>query len=94
MLTPAESSVPFTNCIGSGPVSGVLPNCEITAQNSTHNGKWQVISVPVPAAFTCEDLDPQKCWVRLRYTYGAGNQPSDTTSWQASLEGDPVRLVR
>jgi hypothetical protein len=53
-----------------------------------------VISVPVPAAFTCEDLDPQKCWVRLRYTYGAGNQPSDTTSWQASLEGDPVRLVR
>ena len=94
VLAPAESSVPFTNCSGSGPVSGVLPNCEITAQNSTHNGKWQVISVPVPAAFTCEDLDPQKCWVRLRYTYGAGNQPSDTTSWQASLEGDPVRLVR
>ncbi|MGZ4428428.1 MAG: hypothetical protein ACXVEV_10325 [Nocardioidaceae bacterium] len=24
---------------------------------------------------------------------GSGNQPSDTTSWQASLEGDPVRLV-
>ncbi len=34
-----------------------------------------------------------KCWVRLTYTYGSNNQPSDTTSWEASLEGDPVRLV-
>jgi hypothetical protein len=36
---------------------------------------------------------PTGCWVRLQYAYGSGNQPSDTTSWTAGIEGDPVRLV-
>jgi len=93
VVAPDDSGVTFTNCIGSGPVSGTLPTCEITAQNSTHNGRWQQIAVPIPSTYSCADRDPQKCWIKLRYSYGSGNQPSDTTSWVASLEGDPVRLV-
>jgi len=40
-----------------------------------------------------ENPDPTACWFKLQYAYGTKNQPSDTTSWTASLEGDPVRLV-
>ena len=93
VVAPADSGVDFTNCVGHGPSSGTLPSCQITAKSSTHNGKWQTISVPIPAGYTCDDTDGTKCWVRLSYAYGADNQPSDTTSWMASLEGDPVRLV-
>jgi hypothetical protein len=31
--------------------------------------------------------------VRLEFYYGSGSSPADTTSWSASVEGDPVRLV-
>ena len=69
-----------------------LTDCAITA-NSTYNGKWQTVSVPIPTNYTCSSSVPTGCWVRLQYAYGSGNQPSDTTSWTAGIEGDPVRLV-
>jgi hypothetical protein len=56
-------------------------------------GKWQTVSVPIPTNYTCSSSVPTGCWVRLQYAYGGGNQPSDTTSWTAGIEGDPVRLV-
>ncbi len=93
VLPPSDSGMSeFTGCTGSGKVNGSLPGCSITA-NSSYNGRWQVISVPMPTTYSCT-LSSTGCWVRLRYDYGAGNQPSDTTSWQASVDGDPVRLVR
>ena len=80
----------FSGCVGAGPAPGSLPGCAITA-SSCFNGKWQTISVPIPSTYTCTDLDVTKCWVRLQYSYPG--QPTDTTSWSASIEGDPVRLV-
>ena len=80
----------FSDCVGIGPASGSLPSCEITA-SSSFNGKWQTISVPIPSDYSCEELLETNCWVRLQYSYPG--QPSDTTSWSASVEGDPVRLV-
>jgi hypothetical protein len=92
ILAPPGSGVTFTNCKGAGPASGTLPTCSITA-SSAFNGKWETISIPIPANYTCNDLVQTQCWVQLQYAYGSGNQPSDTTSWSASIEGDPVRLV-
>ena len=60
---------------------------------SDHNGKWQTVSVPIPANYSCTDSDYTKCWVRLKYDYLGGN-PTDVTAWTASIEGDPVRLVQ
>jgi hypothetical protein len=93
ILAPLDSGVAFTNCVGNGPASGSFPTCSLTA-SSSFNGKWETVSVPIPTNYTCNDLDQTKCWVKLQYSYGAGNKPSDTTSWTANIEGDPVRLVK
>jgi hypothetical protein len=73
-----------------------MSSCELTDVKAStgYNARWQDISVPIPDGYTCDDLDPLGCWVKLQYSYGSGNQPSDTTSWTASLEGDPVRIIR
>lgn len=89
---PADSNVSaFTGCVGRGPTTGNLTGCSIPA-NSSYNGKWEYISIPLPAGFTCDYSSPTGCWITLSYNYGGG-QPSDTTSWTAALEGTPVRIT-
>jgi hypothetical protein len=89
---PADSNLSsFTNCTGTGPTSGALSGCTITA-NSSYNGKWEQISIPIPTGYTCDSASVTGCWITLSYNYGGG-QPSDTTSWTASLEGTPVRIT-
>lgn len=85
-----NNNVP-TDCTGSGAVK-ITGSCTFTA-SGTFNGKWQVVSIPIPKTYTCTDSDPNSCWFKLVYAYGQGNQPSDTTSWSAALDGNPVRLV-
>ena len=58
------------------------------------NGKWQTLRVPIPDTFTCAETVQLGCWVRLHLSYAAGSSPHDATSWLASLDGDPVRLVQ
>jgi hypothetical protein len=91
---PSDSNVgAFSNCTGLGVTVGALTGCSIPA-NSSYNGKWQTIQVPIPANYSCNDSSSSGCWVTLEYNYGAGNQPSDTTSWSASIEGSPVRITQ
>ncbi len=92
-VTVSAPNTTLTGCTGTGPTSGLLPGCSILA-SPLYNGKWETIAVPVPSSYSCNDADPTACWFKLNYSYGLGNQPSDTTSWTASLEGDPVRLVQ
>lgn len=102
VLPPAElSDVTFDSCIGSGVEVGPLPGCKLSKvygsntylgqPQNNHQGRWQGIAVQIPANYHCDDLAFTACWVRLQYNYAAGN--TDTTSWTASLEGDPVRIV-
>jgi hypothetical protein len=70
-----------------------VTNCSFPVTNILFDGKWQTIELDVPADYTCDDLDPNACWVTLEYDYGVGSAPNDTTSWTASLQGDPVRLI-
>jgi hypothetical protein len=94
IVPPADSGLStFTGCTGVGPSAGSLSNCAITS-SSAYNGKWETISVPIPATYTCNFAATTGCWITLRYNYGSGNTPSDTTSWQASLEGTPVRITQ
>jgi Flp pilus assembly protein TadG len=89
---PADSNLSaFSGCTGSGPTTGALSDCSITA-NSSYNGKWQQISIPIPKGYTCNGDSVTGCWITLSYNYGGG-QPSDTTSWTANLEGTPVRIT-
>ena len=52
----------------------------------------QRIDVTIPTDYGCVDDDPTDCWYRVAIDYGADTR--DTTTWSASIEGDPVRLVR
>jgi hypothetical protein len=96
VLPPSELGVgaTFAGCKGTGPAVGTgnLTNCQISV-NSTYDGKWEKISVPIPPTYTCNDASTTGCWLRLEFFYGSGSTPQDTTSWTASIDGDPVRLV-
>jgi Flp pilus assembly protein TadG len=90
---PDAAGSALRNCIGAGPISGTLSACSFTASSNTHQGKWQEVTIPIPANYSCDDRDPSACWFRLEYDYKSKSIPTDVTTWAASLEGDPVRLV-
>ncbi|NYG07693.1 Flp pilus assembly protein TadG [Phycicoccus badiiscoriae] len=95
VLPPSETGGTFPGCVGTGPSIGTgnLTDCTISV-DSSYNGKWEKISVPIPQTYSCTDSSPTGCWVRLEFYYGSGSTPNDTTSWTANIEGDPVRLVQ
>lgn len=91
VLAP-DSDSPMVGCAGAGPTSGPLAGCSVTTRSSTHGGRWQVVQIPIPSTYACsDDRDQAKCWVRVRLSTGAAQ--ADTTTWSASLSGDPLRLV-
>ncbi|MGL5817850.1 MAG: pilus assembly protein TadG-related protein [Phycicoccus sp.] len=86
----------YSGCTGSGVTTTINSNCsfQVTAGSpSAFNGRYQTVNVPIPAGYTCDDTNPEACWVTLSYNYGSGAQPTDVTAWAAKLEGDPIRLV-
>ncbi len=91
-LRIVSTDATLRNCTATGPQSGSLPDCVISA-SSAFNGRWERVRVPIPAGYSCDDDDASKCWVKIQYDYGADTIPTDTTTWTASIEGDPVRLV-
>jgi len=96
ILPPAETTpTTFAGCTGTGPAlgTGALTNCQISV-DSTYNGKWEVISVPIASTYSCTDASVTGCWVRLQFFYGTGSTPNDTFSMTANIDGDPVRLVQ
>lgn len=86
----------FSGCTGSGVTTVINSNCSFTVtagSPSVFNGRHQVVTVPIPTGYSCDDDDPTDCWVTLTYNYGSGAQPTDVTTWSANLEGDPIRLI-
>jgi hypothetical protein len=109
VLPPPDSNVSgtlFTGCQytappgnSTGPPWGTLVNtssgCKITGvSSSSYNGQWVTFDIPLPDTYDCNDADPLGCWTRLRFTYPSGTSVSDTTTWQAYMLGDPVRLIQ
>jgi hypothetical protein len=97
VLGPQESGTnlpnPITGCTGSGVVNGALTNCQLTnvSSGSGWNGKIQNIRVPIPSNYNCNSTQAGGCWFRLQVSFPGG--VSDTTTWSARVEGDPVRLI-
>ena len=95
VLPPAEYAPSFSNCTYTPPGSGTfvnMPGCSVSS-NSTFNGKLIKVRIPLPTGYTCAVSSATGCWVKIRYTFPASVQAADTTTWSASIEGDPVRLV-
>lgn len=64
--------------------------------SSTWNGKSYTINVPIPINYTCSfsNATPSGCWYRVTVSFPPGTPLTDATTWTATLEGDPVRLVQ
>ena len=73
--------------------NGATP-CQVTGVQSTsgYQGKWLTIQIPIPGNYTCDISNSANCWFRINYLFTGGI--ADTTSWTASLGGDPVRIVK
>ncbi|MBV9832102.1 MAG: hypothetical protein JOZ82_10970 [Marmoricola sp.] len=86
----------FTGCTGAGVVNGSLGGtCGVSgATSSTYNGKIQTISVPIPSAYTCNSTQSGGCWVRVQLKLDSAGSTSDTTTWSATVDGDPVRVIK
>jgi hypothetical protein len=106
VLPPSESNVTggaFAGCTytpppgnSTGPPWGTLQNtlsgCRITGVSSaTYNGQWVQFRIPIPNDYSCNFNDPMGCWLRVRFDFT--DRVSDTTTWNAQLTGDPVRLI-
>jgi Flp pilus assembly protein TadG len=69
--------------------------CQLTNVNASngYNGQRVLASVPIPDGYDCDEDDSFGCWFRIRFQYPASTAVQDTTTWTASIRGDPVRLV-
>lgn len=76
-----------------GNFSTHLPNCTITGvSHDRYNGRWIQIRIPIPKGYTCDVTNPNDCWFKISFTFPGSVH--DTTTWQAYLDGDPVRLIQ
>ena len=62
------------------------------------NGEWLRIRVDIPSDYTCDrtinnpETTANSCWWGIRYRFN-GNA-SDTTTWRARIEGNPLQLTQ
>ncbi len=103
--TGAGALTSFSGCTytpppgnSAGPPWGTLVatggGCSVSGVHSSGwNGQWIEWNVPIPADYSCAYSDATGCWVRIRFAYGSGVRVSDTTTWTASIGGNPVRLI-
>ena len=95
VLPPLDSNMssPIPACTGAGVKNGALSGCKLTgvSSGSGWNGKAQTIKVPIPNTYTCNSGLAGGCWFRLQVSFPGG--VSDTTTWGARVEGDPIRLI-
>ena len=62
-------------------------------QHATYNGQWVQMRIPIPDNYTCNYSDPMGCWTRVNFDFPSQTSVTDTTTWSANIEGDPVRLI-
>lgn len=83
------------NVRGSTTTPASLANCVLQPITKTaYQGKIQRLRIRVPETYSCTDNNPASCWYKLEFTYPANSNVTDTTTWSATLNGDPVRLVK
>jgi hypothetical protein len=88
---------------GSAPCSSATAVTSIQTASggvSSFNNTWIYITIPLPSSYgstglwdACKLLGTGSCpgWWQIKYTTDKG--ANDTTTWQVSLEGNPVHLV-
>jgi len=76
-----------------GTFSATNTGCNISVNNASFNGQWVTFEIPVPTTYTCTTSSTTGCWVRLSVVYPSGSV-TDTTTWNAYILGEPVRIIQ
>jgi Flp pilus assembly protein TadG len=108
VLPPADSNVGATfsgcqytpppgNSIGPpyGTMTDTNADCSVSGVSTAAGWNGQIIQwdVPIPVNYTCSFNVQTGCWLSLKFTFPSGTSVNDTTTWAATLDGNPVRIV-
>jgi hypothetical protein len=103
VVNPVASSCTFTSTRAGYPRASDLNNggvCSVRTSNAgaLFNGHWVTVRVVIPTNYTCTvgrdpELQTGSCWWGIKYDFLAGSA-TDTTTWQARVEGNPVHLTQ
>lgn len=105
VVSPSISSCAFSSTRSGYPRAADLNNggvCSVRTASSADggalfNGEWVTIRVTIPADYICTmgrnpEVQAGSCWWGIRYNFGG--TATDTTTWQARVEGNPVHLTQ
>ena len=96
VLPPLDSNLgaSLASCTGAGVVNGTIPGCQLTnvSSGSGWNGQYENLKISIPGNYTCTYPQAGGCWWRLLVQFPGG--VTDTTTWTASVDGDPIRLIK
>lgn len=67
-----------------------------------YNGVLATVRINLPPDYDCGNgyptgsADSNACWVKIQMSYAnpAATQANDTTTWNAGIGGDPIRLIK
>ena len=59
--------------------------------SAQYDARIITLTLVVPTDYTCNTSVATGCWLKVKLDFTGA--PADTTTWSASLLGDPVRLV-
>lgn len=97
---PVDATGSATSCSwsfnGGGPMpGGSVGGCTLSGINTANFGGGLVeVDIAVPGDYNCNFASTSGCWFRIQMSYTAGTQANDTTTWDATIGGDPVRLIQ
>jgi hypothetical protein len=97
VVPPSDSNYStFPSCSftrdGTTPNSISSSNCGITGLTSAnYDARVVTLTLNMPNDYTCNGASSMGCWLKVNLVFSGA--PADTTTWSASLLGDPVRLV-
>lgn len=97
ILPPPEFATTFSGCSfarnDGGTMSTVPSTCTINnvSSGTGFNGRSVNIDIPIPTNYSCDEASATGCWIKVRAAFPSG--VSDTTTWSASILGNPIRIV-
>ncbi len=95
IVPPTEFGSNFSGCTFSNDKNKSMSynsgTCTLTVPNGYYNERNVNVDVPIPANYTCNKDDSRGCWITVEAKFNGSVQ--DTTTWSASILGNPIRLV-
>ena len=87
---------PRGGCYAEGAGAGAgtyLTSCSAPVSNGNNNGKLERMSIPIPSDYDCDYDSLGGCWYQVTVSFPGATSVNDITTWDATIEADPVRLI-